>query len=236
MVNANPSKEIQYFYDKNDKVTAVIKSNGTYQATLSNGKTFETKVDDITTPKTIKGHWEVQFRKEDGYEGTHTFYELTDWKDHQNNEIKHYSGTAVYKKTFKISKKLLKKDRKLSLDLGKISVAARVILNGKDLGVSWIAPYEIEITKAAKLGKNELIIEVANLWTNRLIGDEALPDTSGYSKQAQQMPDWYTNNKPAPKSDRHTFTVFNFYKKDKTLVSSGLLGQVKIKSTKLISY
>ncbi len=236
VVEVNPSKEIQYFLDENDNVKAEVKANGTYQATLSNGKTIEAKVDDIATPKMIEGDWEVHFRKEDGYDGVHTFPELTDWKDHKNKEIQYYSGTAVYKKTFKIRKKLLKKDRKLFLDLGKISVAARVILNGKDLGVSWIAPYEIEITKAAKSGKNELIIEVTNLWTNRLIGDQALPDTSGYSKQAKNMPDWYINNEPAPKSERHTFTVFNFYKRDKTLVSSGLLGPVRIKSIKIINF
>ncbi|WP_298763520.1 glycosyl hydrolase [uncultured Polaribacter sp.] len=234
VVEVKPSKNIEYFFDANDKIKAEVKANGNYQTTLSNGKNIAIKVDDILAPKTLEGSWEVEFKKENGYEGTHTFSELTDWKDHQNKNIKYYSGTAIYKKTFKISRKLLKKDRKLFLDLGKISVAARVILNGKDLGVSWIAPYEIEITKAAKSGKNELIIEVTNLWTNRLIGDEALPDTSGYSKQAKQMPDWFTNNKPAPESERHTFTVFNFYKRDKTLISSGLLGPVRIKSTKLI--
>ncbi|MFS4482736.1 glycosyl hydrolase [Hyunsoonleella sp. 2307UL5-6] len=235
LVIADPSNAIEYFLNVDDKVQAEIKANGNYEATLSNGKTITVKVDDIPDPKIIEGDWEVQFRKEDGYDGTHTFSELTDWKDHKNNNIKHYSGTAIYKKSFTIEEKLLEKDRKLFLDLGKVSVAARVILNGEDLGVTWIAPYEVDITKASKSGNNELVIELTNLWTNRLIGDEALPDTSAYSKQAKKMPDWYINNELAPESERHTFTVFNFYNRDKTLISSGLLGPVKIKSTKLFS-
>ena len=52
---------------------------------------------------------------------------------------------------------------------------ARVRLNGRDLGVVWTAPWRVEITGALKPGANELEIEVANLWPNRLIGDATLP-------------------------------------------------------------
>lgn len=237
-VNAKPSEHIQYFLDADDKIKAEVALNGRYPATVSNGNTFSLTVDDIPAPVVIDGEWQVQFRKEDGYEATHNFSALTDWKDHENTNIKHYSGTATYTKTFKINKKRLKKDSKLYLDLGKVSVVARVILNGKDLGVSWVTPYEIDITEAARSGKNELKIELTNLWTNRLIGDELLPDTSGYEKSAKRMPEWYLKNEPAPKSKRHTFTVFNFYKskKSKTLLSSGLLGPVKLRATKIVDY
>ncbi len=47
--------------------------------------------------------------------------------------------------------------------------------NGKDLGVVWTAPWQVEITEAVKEGENQMEIEVANLWPNRLIGDAALP-------------------------------------------------------------
>lgn len=48
-------------------------------------------------------------------------------------------------------------------------------MNGKDLGVIWTNPWEVEITDAIKEGDNELRIEVTNLWPNRLIGDELKP-------------------------------------------------------------
>jgi len=235
-LEASASADIRYFLDVDNTVKAEVKVNGEYSATLSNGKTLNVKVDDLPSPISITGDWEVQFRKEDGYEATHNFTELMDWKDHENDDIKHYSGTAIYKKTFSIDKALVKKGHKLFLDLGEVSIAAKVILNGEDLGVTWVAPYEVDITKATKVGDNELIIELTNLWTNRLLGDNALPDNSGYDTKSKRMPEWYINNQPAPKSQRHTFTVTNFYRRKSTqfLISSGLLGPVKIKSTKIV--
>lgn len=53
---------------------------------------------------------------------------------------------------------------------------ARVKLNVKDLGVAWTSPWAIDISSALQEKENKLEIEVANLWPNRLIGDEQLPD------------------------------------------------------------
>lgn len=229
-VSAEPQTDVQYVYNDNGVIQAEIKENGNYQVFTSQGEKRQFKINDIAAPYSIGGSWEVQFRKEDGYEAKHTFSTLSDWKDHNLDAIKYYSGTAIYTKNFTIDKELLKSNRKLYLDLGQVCIAARVLLNGKDLGVLWVAPYEVDITNFAKEGLNELKIEVTNLWTNRLVGDEALPDTSGYDKNAKNMPEWYVNNEPKPEGDRHTFTVFNFYKTDKDLMPSGLLGPVQLKT------
>ena len=53
---------------------------------------------------------------------------------------------------------------------------ARIRLNGRDLGVVWTAPGQVDITTSVKAKRNRLEIEVANLWPNRLIGDEMEPD------------------------------------------------------------
>ncbi|WP_418262555.1 glycosyl hydrolase [Flavobacterium faecale] len=221
----------KYSFDKNNTLQVEVANNGSYTTKLSDGKVWNLEVNDIPEPITISGEWTVQFRKEDGYEAQVKFPHLTDWKDHAIDSIKHYSGTAIYRKSFSIDGNQLKSGTKFYLNLGKVSIAAKVYLNGKDLGVSWIAPFEIDITQALQKGTNDLVIEVTNLWTNRLIGDEYLPDTSGYKKEANEMPKWYTDNEPQPVSERRTFTVFNFYKKEesKKLVSSGLLGPVQIK-------
>lgn len=65
-----------------------------------------------------------------------------------------------------------------------------------------------------------MTIEVANLWVNRLIGDEQLPFDG---VQRDQWPAWLTNGQPR-QSERFTFTTHRFYKKELPLVSSGLTG------------
>ncbi len=86
---------------------------------------------------------------------------------------------------------------------------ARVTLNGKDLGVVWTAPWRIDITGLIKQKHNQLQIEVANRWPNRLIGDEGLADNHKY-----------------------TWSTFRPYKKDSPLLRSGLLGPVTIRQSK----
>ena len=48
-------------------------------------------------------------------------------------------------------------------------------LNGKTLGVRWMAPWRIDITAAARSGDNLLEIDIVNPWNNRLVGDAKLP-------------------------------------------------------------
>jgi hypothetical protein len=43
------------------------------------------------------------------------------------------------------------------------------------LGVVWTKPFRVEITGAMQGGRNELEIDIVNLWPIRLIGDAGLP-------------------------------------------------------------
>ena len=56
--------------------------------------------------------------------------------------------------------------------------AAPVKGNGKALGVLWKTPYSVDVTDALKPGDNLLEVKVVNLWINRQIGDEQLPEDS----------------------------------------------------------
>jgi len=69
-----------------------------------------------------------------------------------------------------------------------------------------------------------LEIEVANLWLNRLIGDEQLPDDA---IKDGKWPDWLINHQPRT-SGRHTFATHKFYDKNTPLIKSGLIGPVTI--------
>ena len=222
-----------------------VYENGSYSALVNGSKKWHVTVNDIPNPIEIKGNWQIDFREEDNYKATIKTDTLFDWTTHDTEQIKHYSGTAVYKIAFKIEKGLLKYNRQFELNLGEVNVIAKVILNGKEIGVSWIAPYSLNVTSALKEGENTLEIQLTNQWTNRLIGDEKLPNQTGYDVrrgnqgfgdenfrgESNKMPDWYRNNEPLPKGPRTTFSAYSFQKATDELLPAGLLGPVVIKSS-----
>ncbi|WP_418264912.1 glycosyl hydrolase [Flavobacterium faecale] len=226
----NPSVEVT-LSDEN-KLEFDISNKGTYDVKLNNGTIQRHFVKNIPAPMAISKGWKVTFPVIKSETKTFHFSELIDWTTHNNEEIKHFSGTAIYERSFNLDKESIAKEVKLVLDLGKVDIAAKVILNGKDLGVIWKAPYQIDITNAAKAGENMLKIEVTNQWSNRLIGDENYPDLSGYY-ESKTMPDWYKNNEPAPLGQRSTFTTYNFFKKGDSLIPAGMVGPVIIKASVL---
>ena len=153
----------------------------------------------------VAGPWEVGFDPKWGGPERVTFAALDDWSKRPEEGIKFYSGTATYRKVVSLQPS----GAPLFLDLGKVAVMARVKLNGKDLGIVWTDPYRVDITAAAKPGANTLEISVVNLWPNRLIGDQSLPEAK-----------------------RLTWSTWNMYGKDSPLLVSGLIGPVQVLSTK----
>lgn len=178
-----------------------------------------------TNVVTLTGDWSVSFDPKWGGSGKVTFDHLADWSDRPEPGIKYFSGIATYSKTFDLSASSVGGHGKLYLDLGEVKNVARVRLNGHDLGVLWTAPWEVDITSIIKEKGNQLEIEVANLWPNRLIGDQQFPDdgvTNG------KWPSWLMEKTKRPPRSRFTFTNFNPYKKDSPLLKSGLIGPVNI--------
>ena len=122
----------------------------------------------------IAGPWEVSFQSGRGAPEKAMFETLIDWTKHADPGIKYFSGTATYRKTFEVTAE--QAARKMVLQLGVVSALAQVRLNGKDLGIVWCDPWRVEIQAGCLLERdNRLEITVANLWSNRLIGDSALP-------------------------------------------------------------
>jgi hypothetical protein len=186
----------------------------------SDGKNFPVRKKILT----LDGSWKLSFDPNRGGPGEVVFSQLEDWTKRPEEGIKYYSGTVVYKKTFSLSKELLASGLPVLIGLGEVNCMAQVLLNGADLGTLWTAPWNLEITKAAKPGENQLEIRVVNLWPNRLTGDEKYP-SDGISKG--KWPEWMLANTPRD-SKRTTFATYSFYKKDAPLLKSGLLGPVCI--------
>ena len=150
---------------------------------------------------TLDGAWNVAFDPAWGGPASATFDSLVDWTKRPEESIRHYSGTAVYRKTFDAA---APKGRTY-LDLGEIHSMGRVRLNGKDLGLVWCAPWRIDVTDALRAGSNTLEIEVTNPWQNRIVGDQALPE-----------------------GRRLTSTTVPGYRADSPLLPAGLLGPVRL--------
>ncbi len=178
-------------------------TSGTYTVVSSSGKTALAGIT-VTPALPIEGPWEVHFPPGWGAPETASFPELISWTESAVSAIKYFSGTATYRKEFQVPVDFPHWMR-VYLDLGNVQELADITFNGSNLGVAWIAPYRVEITKLLKRGKNLLEIDVTNLWPNRLIGDQFLPEEK-----------------------RYTQTNIKKFTKQSPLRVSGLLGPVRL--------
>jgi len=165
-----------------DGNTAPIRfwKDGQYVFGNSRGKTIRVDVAGLSEPLALDDSWEVRFAPGWGAPESITFDRLVPWNTHENPDIKHFSGTATYRKNFDVTAD--QAEGLLRLHLGRVGCIARVRLNAIDQGVVWTAPWTIDLTGAARSGGNLLEIEVANVWQNRLIGDAGLPEDQRRTK------------------------------------------------------
>jgi len=215
-----------------------ISQNGTYTLRMADGKSRQISATDLPEPLEIKGPWDLRFTPGWGAPEKAVLNNLISWSDHLDKGVKYFSGEATYRKVFsyspvKMADKLLKPS--VYLDLGEVAVMAEVKLNGKDLGILWKSPYQVDITEAVKNGENTLEISVVNLMVNRMIGDEFLPEDSERNENGtlKNWPQWLQDGKPSP-AGRFTFTSWRLWKKDSPLQESGLLGPVIIRTNAII--
>jgi hypothetical protein len=118
-------------------------------------------------PIILNQPWQLSF-KEGGPElpKTKTLDKLQPWTNFtEDASTQSFSGTGVYTTTLKLKKKNAE-DYILKFD--KLYESAKVIVNGQDAGIVWSLPFEINIGKYLKKGKNTIQIEVCNLMANRI--------------------------------------------------------------------
>lgn len=193
-------------------------------------KTPGTNFQEYRSIMPLSGPWTVSFDpKWGGPAAPVVFTTLDDWAQRPEKEIQYYSGAATYTTTFDLPAEILNSKAPPYIDLGHVEIMASVTLNGKKLGIVWKDPYRIDLAGAAKAGTNTLEVTVVNLWPNRLIGDEQLPPDSERKEDGtlKQWPDWLLEGKSSP-TGRYTFATWRHWKKDDTLLPSGLLGPVEI--------
>jgi len=228
------STKPELVYDA-DNINWITPNTGKITYTYASGETKSVEVKSIPEPINLSNSWEVTFPLNSGEPEKENFTELISWSDYQYDRIKHFSGTARYKKEFVLSEDLLQPDNRLELDLGSVAVIAEVIINDKNVATLWKAPFRIYIDDFVKKGKNTLEVKITNLWSNQLIGDEKLPlDFERKGDRMKKLPDWLLNDTARP-SKRSTFPSWNHYQKEDTLLTSGMLGPVEIRIFKKIN-
>lgn len=172
--------------------------------------------DGLPAAMPLTGPWQLQFDPTWGGPSAVTFERLIPWNEHPDEGIKYYSGTAAYRTAFELDATQVA--GLVRLDMGQVKHVADVQLNGKPLGIVWTSPWIVDLTGAVVAGKNELSIQVTNLWVNRLIGDAKMPEEKRLTKTHARRPPGETG--------RHAH--LKGYTADDPLAPSGLLGPVRI--------
>ena len=213
------------------KLLAEPNKPGIYEVVTESGRQAKFRAPAIPPRKVIHGPWELRFPMGWGAPGSLVIKRLISWTESSDSGVRFFSGTAVYRKTLVIPADMLGHNRHLYLNLGNVEVMAQVQLNGRYLGILWKPPFKVDITDAVKPGKNALVIKVTNLWPNRMIGDQNLPEDSSRNPNGtlREWPAWLNAGKPSP-TGRFTFTTWRLWHKNDPLLSSGLLGPVVLQS------
>ena len=223
--------------------------DGNYALKDGSGRTSTISVSGVGKPIDLTGPWSVKFQEGRGAPPEITLSELKSLHRHEQPGVKYFSGNATYIKKFSVPASAIANERRLYLDLGRVEVVADVKVNGQPAGNVWKPPYRLDITSLVRAGDNDLEVEVANLWPNRLIGDEQLPPEHEYgggggigggaglaapapggrvTGPIRSIPEWYAKGQPKP-GPRITFATYKWYSKDDPLFESGLLGPVRLR-------
>lgn len=214
--------------------------NGSYRLRDSMGRSHLVEITDIEPPRQIGGPWRVIFPGDSGAPPEIILPELISLHRHPDPGVKYFSGTAVYRNPIHLPARPTG-DQRLYLDLGWVEVIAEIRWNETYLGTLWKPPYRVDVSAVARDGPNDIEIRVTNLWPNRLIGDEELPDEYDYggggmfafisgSGGIREIPQWFAQGKPRPANRRVAFTTWKHYTKGAPLLESGLIGPVTLRS------
>ena len=217
----------------------------TLEATLADSSgASRTVAAKVPVPQSVEGPWEVSFPNgfapnalAKGPEEKVTFDRLQSWSERPEEGVRYFSGSATYRRRLTVPANAPKGSR-LVLDLGEVREVAEVTVNGRTYDPLWRPPFRLDVTDAMKDGTIDLSVRVANLWANRLIGDDrtCAPDCEWQGKVVRgvkeigirRIPDWVKAGRPSP-TGRHTFTTWKHWDKDDDLLPSGLIGPVRLR-------
>lgn len=121
-----------------------------------------------------------------------------------------FSGFGAYRKEFDLPESFLGAGRTVALDLGDVKYAARLKVNGHDLGPRAWRPFRWEVGEHLRSGRNVIEIEVSNTGANWLAADPA-------RYKEIESKGWF-----------QSAYVGMYLKFDKEMIPSGLIGPVRL--------
>ncbi len=155
-------------------------------------------------PQKLDGEWTIRFDpSRGGPKKALKVKELTDWTKSSDPAVRYYSGTAVYRSSFR-----WKDDGAAHfLHFENLQWIAEVSVNGKPAGTVWCSPWSLDVSHLLRNGRNTIEIKVTNSLYNRMIGDAA-----------------------AEKDERrYTRSSYPLVTAESSLVSSGIIGSVELR-------
>jgi hypothetical protein len=206
---------------------------GEFTVTTAKGRTLRAGVASVASPLVLNEDWEVSFPAKLGAPASIHLQRLMNLSEHPVPGVRYFSGTATYVRDVDVTAEMMSANRDLYLDLGTVKNIAELKINGVDLGILWKPPFRTVVTAALRPGKNRIEVRLTNLWANRLIGDEQLPDDRewiaipGRGWRLKEWPAWFAEHKPRPTA-RIAFATWRFYSKGDPLPESGLIGPVQL--------
>ncbi|CAN5459749.1 glycosyl hydrolase [soil metagenome] len=160
----------------------------------------------VASSMDLSSDWRVSFGQNSPVE----LKKLHSWMD--DDATRNFSGVATYEKSIDLPGNTLTGENNLVLDFGEgralqvlgsrngmqtwfdppIREAALIFVNGTRAGALWCPPYQLDVTKLLKAGRNDIRIQVGNTALNYMAGRK-LPDYKllnlryGERFQAQDM-------------------------------------------------
>ncbi|MBR9791466.1 MAG: glycoside hydrolase [Gammaproteobacteria bacterium] len=135
----------------------------------SNGRGVSYDSPTATIPhwqQVLTGPWQLSGDQHYGKVAALTLEALTPFSELDDIAWQGYSGIAHYQSDFTVSQQCA---GDVYLQADRVGDMAEVLVNGEQAGYVWTPPYRINITGLIQPGRNQLQINVANYWANRLI-------------------------------------------------------------------
>lgn len=128
--------DLDLFFDQNNMLTAETPKSGIYNIVMSDGAKRTLVIEQDAQIFAIESPWQVERKDEKGY-------------------------SALHETTF-VLPVAFGKGQRIVLDLGSVSIMAKVTLNGNAFDTLWMPPFTLDVTDAIKSGTNKLQVLVTS--------------------------------------------------------------------------